>query len=297
MSAQVSEQAGTVTAGALSQARAMLEGAGVGDPGREALAILAGLRKMGIAQAWSARDAKLTSSELRRFLAAAGRRAAGEPLAYVVGRAGFRLLDLRGDRKALIPRPETEGLIDHVLAWGRERDAGASWGCGLDLGTGSGCLALSMATEGRFERVVATDVSRDALAVAQANTGEVAPATPLEFRQGSWFEPVAGERFDVIVSNPPYVSSAEHRNLPASVRLYEPRSALVGGWDGLGPTAIILSGARHHLLPGGLLALEVDATRATRSLSLAREAGWAAPRVVEDLFGRPRYLLAIMESD
>ncbi|OGU20033.1 MAG: protein-(glutamine-N5) methyltransferase, release factor-specific [Gemmatimonadetes bacterium RIFCSPLOWO2_12_FULL_68_9] len=216
-----------------------------------------------------------------------------EPRAYADGIAGFRLLDLIVDRRVLIPRPETEGLVELVLAWSARRwgRGNGEWGTVLDLGTGSGCVALSLATEGRFTRIVATDVSADALAVARANAQRVHPEPVPEFRLGHLFEPVVGERFDVIVSNPPYISEPEYLELDPSVRDFEPRQALVSGPDGLAHTRAILEGARHHLAPGGLLALEVDSRRAEQSAGLARVAGFQNVRVEPDVFERPRFLL------
>lgn len=229
-----------------------------------------------------------------RTAEAAGAAGLAQPRAYAEGVAGFRLLDLLVDRRVLIPRPETEGLVERVLAWSVRR-----WGRGkgegetvLDLGTGSGCIALSLATEGRFARIMATDVSAEALDVAWANAQRVRPERVPEFRLGSFFEPVAGERFDVIVSNPPYIAEPEYAALDPSVRDFEPRLALVSGPDGLAHTRAILQRAGDHLMPGGLLALEVDSRRAEQSADIARACGFGDVRVEADVFDRPRCLLA-----
>ena len=162
----------------------------------------------------------------------------------------------------------------------------------LEIGTGSGCIALSLATEGHFARIVATDVSPEALEVARANAHAVAPPFMPEWRLGSLFEPVAGEPFDVIVSNPPYIAEPEYAQLDASVRDFEPPVALVSGPDGLRHTRAILEGAGEHLRPGGLVALEVDSRRGEASAKVARACGLHDARVVQDVFGRLRFLLA-----
>jgi release factor glutamine methyltransferase len=233
-----------------------------------------------------------------------GHNADARPRQYAAGVAGFRLLDLAVDPRVLIPRPETEGLVQLVLDWcagSGKREAGSPSGhpdletrhlSVLDLGTGSGCIALSLATEGRFARIVATDVSPAALEVARANLAAVAPALVPELRLGSLFEPVAGERFDVVVSNPPYIAEPEYADLDASVRDFEPRLALVSGPDGLEHTRAILEGVGGHLQPGGLVALEIDSRRGEASAEIAWACGLRDVRVRRDVFGRPRFLLA-----
>ena len=218
-----------------------------------------------------------------------------EPRAYVEGIAGFRLLDLVVDRRVLIPRPETEGLVERVLAWAHRRWGGGEGGAVLDLGTGSGCIALSLASEGRFSRVVATDVSQEALAVARLNAARVRPERLPEFRLGAFFAPVRGERFDVIVSNPPYIAAGEYAELDPSVRDFEPRLALESGADGLAHTRAILDAAPDHLEPGGLVALELDSRRAEPAAAIARARGFRDVRVERDVFDRPRFLLARKE--
>ena len=221
---------------------------------------------------------------------AVARLRAGAPFAYAVRRAAFRHLALDVDERVLIPRPETEGLVEEVL-----RMAVGMRGCAIDVGTGSGAIALSLASEGTFDRVVATDVSLDALAVARLNATRLAGAlrVPVEFRHGSLLAPVQDLRAAVIVSNPPYIAYHEAAELPASVRDWEPTLALLSGPDGMSATAAIIRGAADLLQQRGILALEVDARRA----SLAAELLAVDPRYREiavrlDLAGRERFVVA-----
>ncbi len=287
------EVAGTPTLGeVLDQAARLLATAKVREPRRQAAAIWAWLENTTVGEVWLRRIGAAEPDAVERFRAAIQRRAGGEPMPYVVSRAGFRTLSLAVDRRVLIPRPETEGLVEHVLAWARGTGRCRAV---ADIGTGSGCIALSLAVEGPFERVVATDTSEDALAVARENLALIAPGVPIELRRGALLEPLAGERFDAIVSNPPYVSASEFAALEDSVRLFEPRSALVSDGDGMGHTEALLAGAGAYLATGGLLALEVDAARAERTRQVAFDLRWSRVRIEHDLFGRPRYLLANRE--
>jgi release factor glutamine methyltransferase len=165
----------------------------------------------------------------------------------------------------------------------------------VDLGTGSGAVAVALATEGRFGTVIGTDVSADALAVAAKNVALAAPAARIELRRGSLFEPLSGVVASVLVSNPPYLTTDEYQELPSSVRDYEPRLAFDGGPDGLQVTREILCRAAHHLVDGGLLALEIDSRRGRATLAAARAAGWKRAAISRDVFGRDRYLLAVKE--
>ena len=165
-----------------------------------------------------------------------------------------------------------------------------------DIGTGCGCIALSLAVEGAFARVIAVDSSCEAAALARENVALVRPPVPVEVREGDLLAPVAGERCRAIVANPPYLTEAEYLGLDQTVRLFEPRDALVSGPDGLAATRALLAGAPGLLEPGGLLALEVDERRAQRVARLAREFAWSRVTVHDDLFGRPRYVLAILEE-
>jgi len=235
-------------------------------------------------------DRPLSAAELDAFRPLLKRRAAREPLQYIVGRAAFRQLDLAVDRRVLIPRPETEELVEVVL----KRAAGRTEPVALDLGTGSGAIALSLAHEGRFRRVVATDASADALEVARANAAKVAGGERVEFRLGSFFEPIAeGERFDVVVSNPPYVAERDASELQAEVRDFEPPAALFSGIDGLEALRVIARGAGAVLADGGLLALEVGEGQAGPVGDLLDGAGgFDGVEFHRDLAGRERIVLA-----
>jgi release factor glutamine methyltransferase len=234
-------------------------------------------------------DRPLTPAELATFKERLRRRARREPLQYIDGTAHFRDLVLRVDPRVLIPRPETEVLVQEVL----DRCRGRSGLAAVDVGTGSGCIALSLATEGPFARVVATDTSPAALEVARANAAEAAPDAPVEFREGDLLAPVAGERFDVVVSNPPYVGDEEAEGLDAEVRDWEPASALFAGRGGLDVIRRLVPQAAEALVPGGLLALEVGAAQAAAVAAVIDETNaFGAPRVRRDLAGRDRVVAA-----
>ena len=252
---------------------------------------------------WLRRDQEPPAELEERFRQAVERRASGLPFAYAVGRVGFRRLELQLDRRALIPRPETEGLVDMVLNWTRrvergtwnmERGGRGGGGGGVvaDIGTGCGCIALSLATEGDFERVIAVERSPQAAALARENIALRCPPVPVELHEGDLLAPLAGVRCRAIVANPPYLTEAEYRELDPAVRRFEPREALVSGPDGLDATRALLAGGAALLAPGGLLALEIDERRAERVRALARDSGWPCVSIHEDLFGRPRFLLA-----
>jgi release factor glutamine methyltransferase len=230
----------------------------------------------------------ISSDLLDRATIAARKRRAGAPLAYAVGYAAFRHLTLRVDERVLIPRPETEVLVDLVLAECRT-------GTVVDLGTGSGAIALSLAAEGGFSRILGTDISGDALEVASVNARAVGARINPEWRQGSWLAPVLGTgiRAQAVVSNPPYISYEEARSLEPSVRDWEPPIALLSAENGMSALRTIIRGAPEILDAGGLLALEVDARRASIAAELLLSDGrYADVRVRLDLAGRERFVLA-----
>jgi release factor glutamine methyltransferase len=234
-------------------------------------------------------DRPLTDEEIAEFRGRLLRRARSEPLQYIAGHADFREIRLHVDRRVLIPRPETELLVGEVLTWSRDR-SGLSV---LDVGTGSGAIALSLAVEGSFDRIVATDLSEDALAVARRNLEEIAPGTPVELLAGGTYQAVRGERFDVIVSNPPYIGEHERDDLDVEVRDWEPSTALFSGSDGLDMIRDLVEGAEEHLRPRGLLALEIGAAQGAAVCRMIRETGhFAEPALIRDLSGRERMVTA-----
>jgi release factor glutamine methyltransferase len=194
------------------------------------------------------------------------------------------------DQRVLIPRPETEGLVELVLRTGRRAD-GLTGRVVADIGTGSGAIAIAIALESPVAGVIATDVSADALSVALENAQALGAKERIGFRRGDLLLPLLDDMVDVIVSNPPYVSSGEWEALESGVRDYEPRLALDGGPDGQAAIGRLAAAARHSLNAGGLIALEVDSTRAQQSAALVTQAGFDAVEVRHDLFGRPRYVL------
>jgi release factor glutamine methyltransferase len=237
-------------------------------------------------------DRPLTPEELDSLRPLLKRRAAREPLQYILGSQPFRELDLEVDRRVLIPRPETEVLVGEVLAWARAREDGPL--DVLDIGTGSGAIALSLALEGSFRKVVGTDLMAEALEVATRNRTAAGLEDRVELRQGADYTALAGdERFDIVVSNPPYVAEPERGTLEPEVADWEPGTALFAGIDGLDVVRRIVAGAPAMLRDGGLLALEVGAgqTGAVAGL-LEGMGGWEGITVRADLTGRGRIVMA-----
>lgn len=218
------------------------------------------------------------------------RRLRGEPLAYAVGNAPFRDLVLQVDARVLIPRPETEVVVGEAL----RVTASMPGGLAVDIGTGSGAIALALATEGHFDRVIATDVSADALDVARDNAAAIlaVSATPVEFRLGADLAPLNGLRARVIVSNPPYIAYDEAEALPRSVRDWEPPLALFAAEGGLSRYRALLGGGLAVLEPGGWMVLELDASRGPETATIARQQGYDAVEIRQDYSGRDRVLLA-----
>jgi len=282
---------------ALGEAAAQLERAGVLNARREATAIWAALAGTKPGDVWLRRDGEAPVGTEEVFRQAVRRRSSGIPFPYVVGHAGFRTLDLNVDPRALIPRPETEGLVELVLEWGKREGGRRKGGVAADIGTGCGSIALALAVEGSFDRVIAVESSPEAAALARENVARVAAATPVEVREGDLLAPLAGARYRVIVANPPYLTAAEYDALDPAVRETEPRAALVSGSDGLEATARLLAGAGALLEPGGALFLEIDERRADAVQVLAQRHGWRRVGIHHDLFGRPRYAVAFPPED
>lgn len=228
--------------------------------------------------------------QLAHMDAMLARRLAGEPLQYVLGRWGFRGLDLMVSPAVLIPRPETETLAGLAIVELARRDPPG--GLAVDLGTGSGAVGLAVAAECETAQVVLTDVSAEALAVAQANlAGLGRAAVRVSAYQGSWYEALPDSlvgQVDVVVSNPPYVRDDEV--LPPDVADWEPVMALRGGSDGLDAARQILAGALRWLSPGGSVLLELSSDQMNAAGAVARASGLAVEAIHPDLVGRDRVL-------
>jgi release factor glutamine methyltransferase len=267
----------------VAEAARLLRDALVAEPRREAVRIWAWLEREPMAAVSWEGGVPIPPARAERFLAAVRRRAAGEPLAHVTGWVGFRHLTLRSDARALIPRPETEGLVDLMLARVRT-------GRVADVGTGTACIALSLALEGAFAEVVGVDHSAEALALAAENRRAMSARVRLV--RGDLTECLAARSLDALISNPPYLTTQEYGALDPSVRDWEPELALAAGPDGLDAIGRLLADGRRVLRPGAWLALEVDEARARLCAASAGGAGYTEIAIYTDLFGRERYLLA-----
>lgn len=242
---------------------------------------------LGVGRAWlfAHADDAVKPEVCARYLALLARRAAGEPLAYLLGRAGFWTLDLEVTPATLIPRPETELLVEAALA--RLPEANAL--CIADLGTGSGAIALALASERPQARVLATDASAAALEVARRNAARN-DIVNVAFQQGDWLEPLAGERFDLIASNPPYIAQGDPHLGRGDLR-FEPATALASGADGLDALRTLARDAPTHLVPGGWLLLEHGWDQGAAVRGLLRDAGFQRIETLRDLEDRERVTL------
>jgi release factor glutamine methyltransferase len=220
----------------------------------------------------------------RRFLALAGRRAGGEPIAYLVGRREFFSREFAVTPAVLIPRPETELLVEAGLALLAQREAPRI----LDLGTGSGVLAITLALERPDAEVVATDLSADALVVAAGNAADLG-AERIRFRAGDWWQALTPQdgHFDLIVSNPPYIAEDDPHLALGDLR-FEPRGALSAGPGGGNDIRRLVAGAPARLAPGGWLAIEHGLEQGALSRHLMVDAGFADVGTRRDLAGRER---------
>jgi len=244
---------------------------------REARLLLARATGFSEASVLAHPERELPAEAEARFRDFAARRARGEPVAYILGEKEFHGLPLAVTPAVLIPRPETELLVELAL--------GEPFGGALDLGTGSGAVALALKHGRPQARVVGVERSAAALAVAQRNA--VRLGLDVELRHGLWFEPLAGERFDLVVANPPYVSEGDPHLAEGDVR-FEPHSALVAGGDGLEAIREILREAPAYLTPGARLLLEHGMGQDAAVRELLAAAGLEAVRSWPDLAGIAR---------
>ncbi|HTB81258.1 MAG TPA: peptide chain release factor N(5)-glutamine methyltransferase [Opitutaceae bacterium] len=231
----------------------------------------------------------LTETELEKIRPLVRRRGAREPMQYITGETEFFGLKLKTDRRALIPRPETERLLEIVA----ERLAATPPVRGLDLGTGSGALALGLAAAFPAAVVTAVDTSEDALALARENATSLGLAERVRILRSDWFAALAADEcFELIMANPPYLSAEETAQAAPEVREFEPVAALTAAADGLGDLAKIVADAPRFLAPGGLLALETGIAQHADLLRRTAEAGFSRAESLPDLTGRDRYVLA-----
>ena len=239
---------------------------------------------LGVNRAWIAANPMrlLTESEDARIDMLAAQRAMGQPVAYIFDRREFYGRDFAMGSSVLIPRPETETLVEAALARMAPKDT-----C-LDLGTGSGAVAVTIACQRPQSRVVATDVSAAALRVARANAERHQCAERIELLEGSWYEPVGARRFDVIVSNPPYVAAGDPHLGRGDLRFEPPEALTDGSADGLDSIRAIVVGASAHLKAGGWLLFEHGYDQAEAVRALLEAAGFASIVSLADLAGIPR---------
>ena len=275
----------------IEAAEQMLRHAGVESPRLDAELLLAAAAGVARIELLS-RVVAVDETARARFAQLVARRAAREPLAYILGRKEFYSLELEVGPGVLIPRPETEILVEVSLEeLGRRRDPRV-----LDVGTGSGAIALAIAAGLPSARVVATDVSAGALAVARRNLERLGMAERIEIRLADCFAVMDGGKplglFDLIVCNPPYVRDGEIEGLQAEVSRYEPRITLAGGSDGLDFYRLLARGARQHLAAGGKIAVEVGAGQAADVAAIFRASGLSEITMRNDLSGISRVVCA-----
>lgn len=247
------------------------------------LAEVLGLSRMQLYQQF---ERPLAEIELEKVRPLVKRRAGREPLQHILGWVEFFGLRIKVDRRALIPRPETEELVDLLS---RRKPAPGSI---LDLGTGSGALALGLARAFPGARVVAVERSEEALALARENAAGNGLEGRVAFLAGDWFEPLEeGVRLDWVVANPPYLTVEEWETAQPEVRDYEPREALVADAAGRADLERIIAEAPGHLAPGGLLALETGIEQHASLAETARRAGFGKVNSLPDMSGRARFLI------
>jgi release factor glutamine methyltransferase len=276
---------------ALRAAAQRLLAGGSRSPRLDAELLLAAALETSRAEQFRSPERLLTADEAARFEGYVRRREAREPVAYIRGRRAFRTIELEVTPDVLIPRPETETLVDVAL---EVLEGSPGEPSALDVGTGSGCIALALAAENPYVRLLATDVDEAALAVARRNAARLGLERRLDFALADVFHGLPrGCRFDLIVSNPPYIPAAEYEQLEPNVREYEPRTALHGGEDGLDCYRRLVPQTARRLSAGGVLAVEVGAGQETAVVELFAAAGAYDPaQQRSDLAGVPRVVWA-----
>jgi release factor glutamine methyltransferase len=233
-------------------------------------------------------EMELSASALEEWRTLESRRLDGEPVAYLVGKRGFHKIELQVAPGVLIPRPETELLVDIALQEIKRIENSTSSPKMLDLGTGSGAIALAIANEAPNAQVIATDQSAEALAIAKLNAKSLGLETRVEFAQGNWYEAInKNDSFDIILSNPPYISAQDPHLIEGDLR-FEPADALTDHSTGLSCLEAIILGAKTHLKPMGLLAVEHGFDQSATVVELMKTAGLSDIQTHQDLSGHHR---------
>ncbi|PZO76646.1 MAG: peptide chain release factor N(5)-glutamine methyltransferase, partial [Mesorhizobium amorphae] len=271
------------------EARSALEAAGTEDAALSARLLVEHVTQTTRSDALLRGDLIFDAETADALRAAVKRRAGGEPVHRIIGARDFYGLSLRLSPDTLEPRPDTEVLVDAVLPFLRKRAAEKGSVAVLDLGTGTGAIALALLSEVPQARALASDISEGALETAQVNAERLGLSARFETVRSNWFEVVEG-RFDAILSNPPYIREDEMDGLSPGVRCFDPERALVAGPDGLDAYRAIAADAARHLLPGGIVGLEIGWQQAANVTELFRERGFILESLVHDLERRDRAL-------
>jgi release factor glutamine methyltransferase len=239
----------------------------------------------------------LSNAEYREYLELLGKRSEGMPVAYITGRKEFMSLPFLVDQRCLIPRPETELLVEKVIQ--RVREEKLNKPLILELGTGSGCISVALAHSLINATIVASDISAEALEIAVMNAESLGVSEKIRFVQGDLYEALEGEStcFHIVVSNPPYIAEDEISQLPKGVREFEPSQALWTGEEGLAVIRRIIEGARTHLDSNGMVALEINPRRSEAVKRMFETQGFSAIEAMNDCAGYERVIVAERKKD
>lgn len=272
----------------LLKAASFLEKAGVESPKVDAEWLLSAVLNCGRLDLFLQHDRPLLKEQIDEYREKILRRSRREPLQYILGNAHFCGLVLKVSPDVLIPRPETELLVEKLTNWAKDKPSNLRI---IDLGTGSGAIALALAQNLPEARILAIDRSPEALAIAKANAESCGCRTRVAFRTGNWLKGIHREA-DLIVANPPYLSNLELAEASPEVKDFEPKIALVCEDSGMADPVTILESAFSRLSPGGQLAMELGLGQPTRLKPMAEQIGYTDIREERDLNGRLRFLFA-----
>lgn len=280
----------TILDAAVSQARSRLTAAGLADAAIEARLLIGGLLGLTSTEVFTGGDRLLTGDELAVIAKAVERRLKREPVHRILGTREFHGMDFRLSSETLEPRPDTEILVDCLLAPMRQIVAANGRVRVLDLGTGTGAIALALLKEIPQAQAIGSDISADALKTATENAGRLGLSARFAALQSCWFSEIIG-RFDIIVSNPPYIRSDVIPALEPEVRDFDPRAALDGGQDGLDAYRAIATGAKDFLEEGGLVGVEIGFDQKQPVTAIFEAAGFRLEQAERDYGGNDRVLL------